>query len=167
MTQPATQTDLFANTDSARLVDTRKPKPTISRNQREFTHLTKKIQHERERLLDAEQRLAQFRQRLLESMQPVHKRLREAQWQLALGIDQWLDAKERGARLSRRDRDNLESVIATLIDELLDRALHQASGQGRQSSAGHTSTGPAQHQFTRATPRLSGQPRRLGPRRTR
>ncbi len=119
MTQPIHDIDRLASTETSGLIRSHTPKAADSRSQRAFNQLTAKIQRERERLLEAEQRLDACHQRLLKTLQPVHKRIREAQWQLALGIDHWLDSKEPAARLSRRDQNALKRYISMLIDGLL------------------------------------------------
>lgn len=119
MTKPSNQEDLFATSKAAGLVKARSTKPAVSRSQRAFNQLSAKIRREKERLAEAQQRVDEFSQRLLTSLQPVQTRIRAAQWKLLLGIDQWLDAKQRGVRLSRRDRTRLECLIAQLIADLL------------------------------------------------
>jgi predicted DNA-binding protein YlxM (UPF0122 family) len=120
------QTSLFAATEPGPLVRVNSTSASLSRSQRTFNQLTGQIRRTREELLRWEDSLVLYRERHVKALHPVLQRVRTAQRQLLDCADQLLGAEARGERLGRRHRLRLESMLVSVIEDLLsDPAIGQ------------------------------------------
>jgi len=91
----------------------------LSKAQRAFNRLVTRIRRLREELADWEEYETRYQRRLASELAPAERALRDTQRRLLQRLDELMQAKGKGERLSRGRRERVRAHILTLIDELL------------------------------------------------
>jgi hypothetical protein len=94
-------------------------KPKLSKAQREFNTLTKRIRQLRDELVQWQTCQQRFAERWMQEMEPALAALRDAEIRLVRRIDTLLCHPPTGVKLTRRQKQTLSQHLLLLVDYLL------------------------------------------------